>query len=171
VKNEKPKNVAASVRARLMNYSKQRGDEFQVVLTRYVIERFLYRLSVSVHRRTFILKGAMLFQLWANAPHRATQDVDLLGTGDNSIERLAAVINSVCKTPVPDDGLTFDSDTVAASQIKKGEDYEGVRVTCDVRLGQARIRLQIDIGFGDEVTPPATEVQFPTLLLLSLPSR
>jgi hypothetical protein len=164
VKGEKPKNLVASVRARLSNYSQKHHEDFQLVLTRYVIERFLYRLSVSEYRAGFILKGAMLFQLWTEIPHRATRDVDLLGIGESSVERITSVMKAVCAVPVPDDGLTFDPESVAAGRIKEDQEYEGVRVACEVRLGQARISLQIDIGFGDAVTPSATEILFPTLL-------
>ncbi len=164
MKNEKPTNVAASVRARLTNFSRDHGEEFQLVLTRYAIERFLYRLSVSEHGSAFILKGAMLFQLWADVPNRATRDLDLLGTGDSSLDRLTGVVRAVCTAPVPDDGLTFDPDTVTADRIREDQEYEGVRVTCLARLGQARIPLQIDVGFGDAVTPAPAEVRYPTLL-------
>lgn len=163
------KNVSASVRTRLTNYAKEHHEEFQLVLTRYVIERFLYRLSMSEHGDQFILKGAMLFQLWTEVPHRATQDVDLLGKGDNSVKRIAAVIQDICKTPVADDGLTFDPEKVAVDRIQEDAEYQGVRVTCQVRLGQARIPLQVDIGFGDAVTPRPTKVQYPTLLEFPAP--
>lgn len=161
---EKPKNIPASVRARLTEFARKRGDEFQLVLTRYAIERFLYRLSVSPHGDGFVLKGAMLFQLWAAEPHRATRDVDLLGTGDSSVERLAEIVRAVCSVAVPEDGLDFDSATVSADRIKEDQEYEGVRVTCAVRLGQARVILQIDVGFGDAVTPPPIRVDYPTIL-------
>lgn len=161
---EKPKNVAASVRARLTDAARKRGEEFQLVLTRYAIERFLYRLSVSPHAGGFVLKGAMLFQLWAAEPHRATRDVDLLGTGDSSVERLADVVKEISSIAVPDDGLVFDAVAVLAGRIKEDQDYEGVRITCPVRLGQARIVLQIDVGFGDAITPRPTRVNYPTIL-------
>lgn len=161
---EKPKNIPASVRARLTEFARKRGEEFQLVLTRYAIERFLYRLSISPHEDGFVLKGAMLFQLWAAEPHRATRDVDLLGTGDGSVKRLAEIVRSVCSVAVPEDGLDFDPATVTADRIKEDQEYEGVRVTCSVRLGQARVTLQIDVGFGDAITPPPTRMSYPTIL-------
>ena len=161
---EKPKNVPASVRARLTEFARKRGDEFQLVLTRYAIERFLYRLSVSAHQDVFVLKGAMLFQLWEAEPHRATRDVDLLGTGESSVERLADIVRTICSVAVPEDGLDFDPATVSADRIKEDQEYEGVRVTCEARLGQARIALQIDVGFGDAITPPPTRMDYPTML-------
>jgi hypothetical protein len=164
VSKDKPRNVAASVRARLTEFARKRGEEFQLVLTRYAIERFLYRLSVSPHRDGFVLKGAMLFQLWAAEPHRATKDVDLLGTGDSSVERLADVVKAVCAVAVAEDGLDFDPAAVTAGRIKEDQEYEGVRVTCPARLGQARVTLQIDVGFGDAITPAPTRVDYPTIL-------
>ena len=161
---EKPKNTSASVRARLTDFAKKRGEEFQLVLTRYAIERFLYRLSVSPHQDGFVLKGAMLFQIWAAEPHRATRDVDLLGTGDSSVERLADIVRSICSVTVPEDGLDFDATSVSADRIKEDQEYEGVRITCLVRLGQARITVQIDVGFGDAVTPAPTRLNYPVIL-------
>lgn len=161
---EKPKNVPASVRARLTEFARKRGEEFQLVLIRYAIERFLYRLSVSPHGDGFVLKGAMLFQLWVAEPHRATKDVDLLRTGESSVERLAEIVRSVCSVAVPEDGLEFDAAAVSADRIKEDQEYEGVRVTCPVRLGQARVTVQIDVGFGDAITPPPTRVDYPTIL-------
>lgn len=166
---EKPRNLAASVRQRLTDTARKLGEDFQLVLTRYAIERFLYRLSRSEHRDEFVLKGAMLFRLWADQPHRPTRDLDLLGKGDSSIERMVEVIRGVCGLDVEEDGLTFDPDSVEAGLIKEDQDYEGVRVNCTVRLGQARIILQIDVGFGDAVTPRAVDVQYPTILAFPAP--
>ena len=145
----KPKDIAASVQGRLTEFARKHKEEFQAVLTRCAIERFLYRLSVSQHADDFVLKGAILFQLWVAEPHQATRDVDLLGTGDSSLEQLIEVMSEICTVVVPDDGLTFDPAAVSADRIKEDQEYEGVRVTCPVRLGNARLRLQIDAGFGD----------------------
>ena len=106
----------------------------------------------------------MLFQLWAAEPHRATRDVDLLGSGESSVERLAEIVRAVCSLAVPEDGLDFDAAAVSADRIKEDQEYEGVRVTCPVRLGQARITVQIDVGFGDAITPPPTRMDYPTIL-------
>ncbi|MEO2032558.1 MAG: nucleotidyl transferase AbiEii/AbiGii toxin family protein [Planctomycetaceae bacterium] len=102
---KQPKNVVASVRQRLMNLARDRKEDFQLVLTRYGLERLLYRLTQSSHSEQFILKGAALFQLWTGQPHRATRDVDLLGYGAPSPERLRQVFQDVCD--VDDDGVTF----------------------------------------------------------------
>jgi hypothetical protein len=164
-----PKNIAASVRARLTEFARKHGEELQTVLTRYAIERFLYRLSVSSHGDSFVLKGAMLFQLWTGHLHRSTRDVDLLGTGENSLERLTEVMRAICSIVVPDDGVTFDRACISASRIKENHEYEGVRIVCPVRLGNARLRLQIDVGFGDAITPRPVRVDFPTILEFPAP--
>lgn len=167
---QKPRNLAASVRQRLTDLARKQSEDFQIVLTRYVIERFLFRLGRSEHRDEFILKGAMLFRLWADVPHRPTRDLDLLGKGENSLERLVEVFRAVIGLAVEDDGLTFDPNTITAERIKEDREYEGVRVQCVVRLGQAKIDLQIDVGFGDAVTPRAVEVQYPTILAFPAPA-
>jgi nucleotidyltransferase AbiEii toxin of type IV toxin-antitoxin system len=147
----RPRNLPASVRQRLMNLARKHGEDFQLVLTRFVIERFLYRLSRSPYHEEFILKGALLFRLWTDQFHRPTRDVDLLGKGDHSVERLTSVFQDVCAVAVPDDGLIFDAGTVAAERTKEDQEYEGVRVKCQVRLGTAQIQLQVDVGFGEPI--------------------
>jgi hypothetical protein len=144
VNGKKPKNVAASVRQRLLNLSRKTGEDFQLVLTRYAVERLLYRLGVSEHSQRFILKGAMLFALWTGRMHRPTWDVDLLGFGEDSEAALAGTFRSLCEAPVPDDGLVFAADTVAVRRIREDQEYGGERVTFDVRLGTARVTLQYD---------------------------
>ncbi len=155
---------AASVHARLLNGARESGEEFQRVLVRYAIERFLYRLSKSIHAESFVLKGATLLAVWTERPHRATKDVDLLGFGTPDEERLAAVLREVITTSVDADGLEFDEQTVEVVPIREDADYSGLRTTLTVRLGSARIPLQIDTGFGDALTLPAVEVDVPTLL-------
>jgi len=158
------KNTAASVKQRLLNLSRQRGEEFNLLLVRYGIERLLYRLGRSEHASEFVLKGAMLFHLWTAVPHRPTRDVDLLGRGTPDLARLEEVFRAVCALAVEEDGLDFASDSVVAERIKDDAEYEGVRVMLDARLGSARIRLQIDVGFGDATVPPPEPAEFPVLL-------
>ena len=98
------------------------------MLIRYALERLLYRLSQSGFRDQFILKGAMLFQVWTHTPHRPTRDLDLLGRGDPSLERCREVFQEICRIPVEDDGLEFSAETVHVEKIKEGQDYEGVRL-------------------------------------------
>ena len=157
-------NVAASVKQRLLNLAHQRGEEFNLILVRYGIERLLYRLSRSGHGSEFVLKGAMLFHLWTAAPHRPTRDVDLLGRGTPDRARLEGVFRSVCATAVDEDGLDFLPESVRAERIRDDAEYEGIRVLLDARLGSARSRLQIDVGFGNAVVPPPERVEFPVLI-------
>jgi len=163
---EKPlRNVAASVSQRLANVSRQKDENFQLLLTRYCIERLLYRLSRSEHSRHFILKGAMLFSLWSDQPHRPTRDLDLQGKGDDrSAAHLKKVFQDVCKMNVESDGVEFDSASVQVAPIREEQEYGGMRVEVIARLAQARLRLQIDVGFGDALIPKPEEVDFPSIL-------
>ena len=163
------KNPAHSVKQRLLNLSQKSGEDFQQLLTRYAIERLLFRLSGSAHADAFVLKGAMLFALWTGEMHRPTRDVDLLGYGENSDARLAAVFRDLCVGESGDDGLAFDAGSVAVEQIRAEDEYGGRRVTFAVRLGQARVSLQVDVGFGDAVTPAAEVVAYPSLLGMETP--
>ena len=164
-----PKNVAASVKQRLLNLARERGEEFNLVLVWYGIERLLYRLSRSQYADGFVLKGAMLFHLFGDAPHRPTRDVDLLGSGSPDLGRMEGVFAEVCVIDVEDDGLSFDRQSVRASRIRDEEEYEGIRVEIAGQLETARIRLQVDIGFGDAITPGAEERDIPCLLDLPSP--
>ncbi len=164
-----PKNVAASVRQRLYQLAVKKNEEFGLILTRYALERFLYRLGQSSYRDRFLLKGAMLFQAWTASPHRPTRDLDLLGYGEPTPERCRNIVREIGALRVADDGLIFDGETVRANLIKEDQEYEGVRVTLLGRLAQARIPLQIDIGFGDVVSPAPRDLDYPTLLPLAAP--
>jgi hypothetical protein len=164
VSKEKPTNLSASVRQRLLNLARERKDEFQLVLIRYGVERLLYRLSVSPHAKQFVLKGAMLFQLWTGQPHRSTMDVDLLGSGDDDVDRLVKLFKEVCLQHVPDDGLRFVPDSVAGGLIREEQRYGGIRIQLTAMLQNARIPIQVDIGFGDAITPKPEQVEYPTLL-------
>jgi hypothetical protein len=154
--------MAASVRARLTQLPARRGYDFQQVLTSYAIERLLFRLSVSQHAGSFVLKGATLFTLWEGFPHRQTRDLDLLGFGENSIERLVTVFRQVCAVSAGDDGLVFGK--ISGEPIRALQEYGGIRLHVSVVLERAVIPLGVDIGFGDQITPPPKEVEFPTLL-------
>lgn len=156
-------NLAASIRARLLNHAKKQDAEFQQVLIRFTLERFLYRLSVSPHGERFVLKGALLFDLWFDVPHRPTRDADFLGFGSSELGTLAATFREVAAITV-DDGIIFDPESVRAAEIRKDANYAGVRVTLLGTLDNARCPAQFDIGFGDAVTPGPIETEFPVLL-------
>lgn len=161
--------MAASVRSRLTTLAHAQGEEPEYVLTRYALERLLYRVSQSPHTGSFILKGAFLFALWEGHPHRATRDLDLLGFGPNDVNRIERVFREICTVPVEDDGLTFPPETVHARPIREQQEYGGIRVLLQATLGTARLRVQADVGFGDVVTPSAQEADLPTLLDLPAP--
>ena len=157
-------NTAASVRQRLLNKARTDNVDFQLILDRYTSERFLYRLSKSNLRERFILKGALLFVIWEGHPHRVTRDVDLLGLGTNALRDIVEADKHICETNVEDDGLIFLGDTVTGDMIREDQEYEGVRIHVQARLSTAHIRLQIDVGFGDAVTPEPGKAEFPTIL-------
>ena len=163
-------NMAHSVRQRLLNIARRDDEDYNDLLTRYALERLLYRLSISPYRSQFVLKGAMLFRVWADHPHRPTRDLDLLGPGQCSIPRLEDIFRDVCRAAVDaDDGMVFLAETVHGEPIRADMKYRGVRVRLQCRLGSARTGIIVDVGYGDAVTPPPTEVCFPTLLDMSAP--
>jgi hypothetical protein len=147
------KNMGASVRTRLLRLAKERGEDFQLVLTRYANERLLYRLAVSPHGSRFVLKGAALFTLWTGRAHRATRDLDLLGFGDGSEEALRRVFEEVLRAEVPDDGVVFEVDSLDVGPIREDQAYGGVRLTFVAKIVTAKVHLQIDVGLGDAITP------------------
>lgn len=166
------KNIAASVRQRLMNLNREQEQQqdFQKLLRLYALERLLYRLSQSDYKDAYILKGALLFSAWMSQPHRPTQDLDLLGLGNNTIPHLKQVFRDICRVPVEDDGLVFLGEGVQGSVLQEGQKYEGVRIKLMATLGKAQIPLQVDIGFGQAITPGPEVVAYPTLLDFPAPS-
>jgi predicted nucleotidyltransferase component of viral defense system len=156
-------NVAASVRARLLNVAKTQGVDFNQVLVRFALERILYRMTQSQHADRFLLKGALLFTLWYDMPHRATRDADLLGFGASDPDSVAQVFRDIAAVAV-DDGIVFDPASVMVEDIRKEAGYGGVRVIIAGDLARARCKTQIDVGFGDAVTPAPVESVYPVLL-------
>jgi hypothetical protein len=164
-----PKNVGASVRARLLQLAKERAEDFQLVLTRYANERLLYRLAASPHGAGFVLKGAALFTLWTGRTYRATRDLDLLGFGDGSEQRLRAVFEDVLCLDVPADGVVFDVGSMEVGPIREDQSYGGVRIVIVAKIVSATVRLQVDVGLGDAITPAPELVDFPPLLEFPAP--
>lgn len=156
-------DLAASVRARLLNVAKTQGADFNQVLVRFALERILYRLSQSEHADRFLLKGALLFTLWYDMPHRATRDADLLGFGASDLDSVAQTFRDIASVAV-DDGIVFDPHSVLAEEIRKDAGYAGARILISGELAKARCKTQIDIGFGDAVTPGPIEATYPVLL-------
>jgi hypothetical protein len=156
-------NFSASILARLLTLAKQRGDDYNLLLNRFGMERLLARMSTSPHADRFLLKGALLFALWYDTPHRPTRDADLLGFGPNDEANLIATFRDIAAMDLGD-GIVFDADSVKADAIREDNTYGGTRVTLVARIGSARCALRIDVGFGDAVTPGPQTVVYPTLL-------
>lgn len=167
---KKPVNdVAASVRQRLQNVAKKTNRPFQEVLEYFAMERFLYRLACSKHASRFVLKGALMFRAWNAPASRPTRDIDLLGRMDSNVTAVVPVFKDVCNETVEPDGLIFHADSVAGQVIKEDADYAGVRVTFRATLQNSRFAMQVDVGFGDVMTPAAVATEYPTILDLPAP--
>lgn len=159
------KNVAASVHQRLLNLSRREGRPFNELAQYYALERWLYRLAQSEHRRRFVLKGALTLLVWKLPVTRPTRDIDLLGRLRNDLETVRATIASVCRVvPAEEDGITFEPEGVVTARIVEDADYAGVRAKFQATLGSVRLPMQIDVGFSDVVTPGPTPILYPALL-------
>ncbi len=157
------RNIGASVRDRLLNKARAEKLDYNLLLTRYALERMLYRLSISDQRDQFLLKGALLFDLWFDVPHRPTHDADFLGFGSADIPHVEEIFRSISRIEV-EDGIVFQPDSVKAAEIRKEANYAGVRVTLMGLLNSARCPVQIDVGFGDAVVPGPEDVCYPIIL-------
>ncbi len=157
------RNLAATVRARLKQHADHTQQEFNLTLTHYGLERLLYRLSISAHAPNFLLKGALLFSLWYDQPHRPTRDADLLGFGSDDITSVVTTFHEICQISV-EDGICFDTTSIKGTTIREETGYGGVRIDLLAHLDGARIALQVDIGFGDAVTPAPEYISYPVLL-------
>jgi predicted nucleotidyltransferase component of viral defense system len=162
-------NVAASLHQRLLNKAQETKRPFNELLQYFAMERFLYRLSESPHAEKFVMKGALMFVVWHAPASRPTMDIDLLGITDNDVGAIVRMVKAVCRQGVEPDGLIFDPDSVEGQRIAEDANYEGVRVRFRGNLGTARITMQLDIGFGDVVTPSPEVTEYPTLLALPAP--
>ena len=157
------KGIGASVRARINNKAKADGVNTEFLLTRYALERMLYRLGVSEHRDSFLLKGALLFDLWYDVPLRPTRDIDLLGFGMAEIPHLIKVFEDLCAIEV-EDGISFESASITVEEIRKDANYSGSRVTVVGTIDGAKCTVQVDVGYGDAVTPAPEMATYPVLL-------
>ena len=163
--NRDIKNISVSVKARLLNLARNSKKPFQELLQYYGMERFLFRLSESNHRDVFILKGALLLKVWGISDSRATMDIDTLAKTSNSLENLNKIIKEICEhVSSIDDGVEFLSSSVRVEKMQLQKEYEGIRVRFEGYLGSAKIPMQIDVGFGDVITPAIEESQYPNLL-------
>jgi hypothetical protein len=165
-----PRNLSASIRQRLLTLAQQTRQDFGLILTRYALERLLYRLGQSRHANLFVLKGAMLFQAWTAHVHRPTRDVDFLGHGEYSTDRFKKIFEEIFSQAFEEtDAVVFLPQTIEAMTMKDEEEYPGLRISAEARLGNVRIPILIDIGFGDAVTPAPVMIDYPTLLPLPAP--
>ena len=158
-----PRNIGASVRARLLNLAKERNQPFDLLLTRYVLERLLYRLSSSPHRDRFVLKGAVLMAVWLKDPYRPTRDLDFLGFGDSDPEKMLAVFRDICALP-GEDAVAFGLAGLEVDHIRDDAVYGGLRIKTTATVDGARVRVLIDVGFGDAIEPGLVETEVPVLL-------
>jgi predicted nucleotidyltransferase component of viral defense system len=161
-------NMGASVRARLLNLAKERRQPHELLLTRYALERLLYRLSTSRHRDRFVLKGAMLMATWFDDLFRPTRDLDLLSFGDSDPQAMLAVFREICAVEI-DDGAVFDVSGLGIDLVREEREYGGLRIKTQAVIGGARVRVVVDIGFGDVVEPGIVELELPVLLDLPSP--
>lgn len=158
------RNMGASVRQRLLNLSRAGGGPpFSILLTRYVLERLLYRLSLTPHASQFILKGAMLATAWFPDSFRQTRDVDLLGFGASDPDAVLAAFREICAIPL-DDGVEIDAARLRADLIREALEYSGLRLRTIAAVASARVNIVIDIGFGDATEPGIEDVVLPVLL-------
>lgn len=157
------KNIWASIRARLLSLAKERNQPFDLLLTRYTLERLLYRLSISNHRDRFVLKGAVLITSVMDDPHRPTRDLDLLGFGDPDPAGMIEVFREICAVQT-DDAVNFDIPGIAVDRIRDDMEYGGLRMKATADVGGARVRVLVDIGFGDAIEPGLVEIDLPVLL-------
>lgn len=167
--SERTTGLAQSVQVRLVRHAKTLGVDPNLVLTRFAVERFLYRLSRSPYTEQFVLKGALLLLVWLGETLRPTRDADFLGFGDLSDESLRAMFTGICSVPVEPDGMRYEPASIRVAAIRSEDSYGGKRVTLNGRLGAAKLRVQVDVGIGDAVTPEPEWLEFPSLLDLPRP--
>lgn len=163
------KNISASVRARLLKISKAENRTFDDVMTMYMLERLLFRLSKSRFRNKFVLKGGLLLCALLDEPHRTTKDIDFLARQIyGTIENIFDIFSEICAID-GFDGVSFDAENIEVQRIREDEDYQGVRVLVGCHLGKAFKVLQIDIGIGDVVIPRPQEMRYPVILEMESP--
>ena len=162
---ERPiKNIAASVRQRLLNKAKQDRRPFNELLQYYGMERFLYRLSQSPYSLQFVLKGGLMLRVWNASESRPTMDIDMLGRTSNDPSQIIRQMQEIITLVVEPDGMVFDPASLVTEPITKDADYQGVRVRCLGYLDRAKVNIQLDLGFGDVVFPQPETALLPTLL-------
>jgi predicted nucleotidyltransferase component of viral defense system len=159
------KNMAASVRERLLQQAREDKRPFDELLQYAAMDRFLYRWSKSKSVNHFVLKGALMLRVWDVSQQRATRDIDMLAKDtSNDLDSITAIVREVMAVEIEPDGFIFSTETVKVERITEDADYQGVRVKFSGKLDNARISMQIDIGFGDIVYPAPTKHRLPAML-------
>lgn len=164
MKKDKPVCLVASVHQRLLNKARKTGRPFNELLQYYAMERFLYRLSKSAHADKFTLKGALMLAVWEAPVTRPTKDIDVLAQTRNSIETITGAVRDMCEQPVESDGILFDAASITSERIVEDVEYEGIRVCFRGNLGRARVTMQFDVAFGDQIVPGSKLSGYPTIL-------
>jgi hypothetical protein len=162
-------SLVQSIQTRLLTHARSIGVDPNLVLTRYAIERFLYRLSLSAHAERFVLKGGLLMLAWLGETLRPTRDIDLLGYGELGEDTLTTMFTQICAVPVEADGICFIADSIRVDPIRLEDAYGGQRITLAATLGAARLPVQVDVGIGDATVPEPTWLEYPGLLDLQRP--
>ena len=157
-------NLAASIHQQLLDRAREKDRPFNEFLQHFAIERFIYRLSKSTHAKHFILKGALMLPVWSGSASRPTMDIDCLGRMDNDLDVMASAAGDICNVPTVPDGMTFDAESVPVARIAEDAEYEGARIRLRGNLGNARVSIQVDIGFGDVIVPGPNRFEYPGIL-------
>jgi predicted nucleotidyltransferase component of viral defense system len=155
-----------SIQQKLKDIAQKEGKTFQLILIRYLQERLLYRLSISEFKDKFYLKGGVFFYALYGHKSRPTKDIDFLGKNmENDPEGIKAIFQKICQqTPKNDDGVSFEIEKIQSENINETKNYPGVRIKIPALLGNVKETLQIDIGFGDIISPEAQTLSYPILL-------
>lgn len=159
-----PINRAASIRQKLLNHAKANKQDFQRTIDGYATECILDRLAHSTYIDRFLLKGALLFTVWKGLGKRPTRDIDLMGKGNNELDAMVRIFKDIVAVEIKDDCVIFSPDSIEGLRIKEDDEYEGVRILVEGSIGGATFKIQIDIGFGDSVTPSPVYAAFPRML-------
>ena len=159
------RNVGVSIKTRLLQFSKDSQLDYMKILVRYLHERLLYRVSISAYREKLLLKGSSLLYAHERWAARPTLDIDLLGYGiNNSEDNIRSIMTDICQLECPDDGVTFDAESIHLEPIAVEKKYPGVCVTVEAHLDSIKQAVSVDIGFGDVITPQPVPLDYPTIL-------
>lgn len=158
-------DTGKSIHARLLNIAKEENLSFQLIVIRYLHERLLYRLYLSTYSQNFCLKGGTLLYLYSREKSRPTKDIDFLGTNiSNEVETIKSAFIDICSIVYQHDAVEFNPSSIAAEEIAGKDEYHGIRLFIEAKLDTIRQRIQIDVGFGDIVTPAPILLNYPTFL-------